>query len=73
MANKEKMVKALHEYVDSLDDNGLYEFINNEELSGGNIFDCDKCCEYFGECEENLTTKNQIEACKQNYMKWLKK
>lgn len=66
MKNREKMRQALHAYIDSLDDEGMYRIVIEEDIEGTGIFGCDICEKEYGECA------NEIE-CEKKYRDWVKK
>lgn len=66
MKNREKMRQALHAYIDSLDDEGMYKMAMEEKIEGTGVFGCDICEKEYGECT------NEIE-CEEKYMEWVKK
>lgn len=65
MSNREKCKKALCDYINALDDDGLYEFILEQGLEGPEMFSCK-------ECEKNYGNSKCDEAgiCKTRFLSW---
>ena len=66
--NKNKLIKALHEYIDSLDDNGLYDFVLDNEMQGKDIFECSDCESTYGGCAYLGIGEN---TCKIRFINWM--
>ena len=64
MSNREKLKQALHNYIDTLDDEGMYDFITENEITGPDILTCEKCEKLFGSCDEQY-------LCKERYSEWI--
>lgn len=41
--NKERTIAILHGFIDSLDDDGIYDLIEDIQLEGEGVFTCAKC------------------------------
>ncbi len=68
MSNRDKCKKAMHEYVDSLDDIGIYDFILDQELQGPDLYGCSKC-----EAEHGKDMCDDPHICEKRFLSWILK
>lgn len=62
MSNRDRCRQALHRYIDSLDDEGMFSLIGDMEIQGDGILTCSACgsaygvenCHISGECERRF-------------------
>lgn len=64
--NKEKTIAILHKFIDSLDDDGIYDLIEDIQLEGEGVFTCGKCEEKYGACDDSENI-----MCKERFGKWM--
>jgi len=68
MSNRDKCKKAIHEYIDSLDNHGIYEFMSDQCLKGTDIFDCESC-----ESEQGNDKCGDAGECERRFLAWIVK
>ena len=69
LTNREKMMEALHNHIDRLDDDGIYELIEGQELEGEGILTCGKCENLYGICK---TKCKGTEVCRRRFFEYIK-
>ena len=67
MSNREKCKKALYDYIDSLDDKGIFNFIIDQEVIGTSLYDCVACEKEHGSEECSSDT----DICEKRFIDWL--
>ena len=68
MSNRDKCKKAMHEYVDGLDDSGIYNFIMDQELQGPDLYECSEC-----EAEHGNDMCDDSDICEKRFLSWILK
>ena len=66
MSNRDRCRKALHQYIDSLDDEGMYSLIGDMEIQGEGILTCSACESAYG--TENCHMSGE---CERRFMEWI--
>lgn len=56
----------LHNYIDSLDDEDIYDLMDYIQLEGEGVFTCNKCEEKYGNCEDGGNM-----PCRERFVKWM--
>lgn len=66
MSNRDICKKALYEYIDSLDDDGIYELIVDQNIDGPGTFSCSECEKQYG-----TDRCNDKDICKNRFISWI--
>ncbi len=64
--NREKCREALHRYIDTLDDDGMYNLISDMEIEGDGIFSCSVCSATYGD-----ESCNFADDCEKRFNEWI--
>lgn len=68
MSNRDRCRQALHRYIDSLDDEGMFSLIGDMEIQEDGILTCSACESAYG--TENCHMSGE---CERRFMEWIKK
>lgn len=68
MNNREKCKQALHDYIDSMDDSGIFEFIAEQSLQGTEVYGCSNC-----ESDHGAEKCDEPGICKKRFLEWITK